>query len=76
MLAMLQTMLENMRMSAGRQGGGGGTQNKALNEAIQKLGDMMGKQRSLLDKTIRQRQGHGDPKDGGAPGPARSSRAN
>jgi hypothetical protein len=28
----------------------------------------MGKQRALLDKTFRQRQGQGDPKDGGAQG--------
>ena len=29
---------------------------------------MMGKERALLDKTMRQRQGSGDPKDGGAQG--------
>ncbi len=29
---------------------------------------LMGKQRNLLDKTYRQQQGAGDPKDGGANG--------
>jgi len=32
------------------------------------LGDLMGKQRLLLDKTFRQADGNGDPKDGGAKG--------
>lgn len=67
MMAMLQNMLENMKVSR-EQGGQGGQQNKALNDAIQKFGDMMGQQRSLLDKTMRQQQGNGDPKDGGAQG--------
>jgi hypothetical protein len=52
----------------GGQGGQGGQQNKALNDAIQKFGDMMGQERSLMDKTMRQSQGNGDPKDGGAQG--------
>ncbi len=43
-------------------------QNKKLNDAIQKFGGLMGKQRDLLDKTFRQQQGQGDPKDGGAQG--------
>ncbi len=67
MMATLQNMLENMKVSR-EQGGQGGQQNKALNDAIQKFGDMMGQQRSLLDKTMRQQQGNGDPKDGGAQG--------
>jgi uncharacterized protein (TIGR02302 family) len=72
MLALLQNMLENMRMVPGGQGGGQGTaQNKALNDAMNKLGDAMGKQRGLLDKTFRQQQGNGDPKDGGPQGLAR-----
>ena len=41
---------------------------RAFEDAIQKFGDMMGKQRSLLDKTFRQSHGQGDPKDGGAQG--------
>jgi hypothetical protein len=48
-------------------------QNKALNDAIQKFGDMMGKERSLLDKTMRQKSGPGDPKDGGAQGLAEAA---
>jgi len=69
MLAMLQAMLENMHMAQSGSGGGAGSgQNKALNDAMQKLGDVMGQQRALLDKTMRQRQGGGDPKDGGMQG--------
>jgi uncharacterized protein (TIGR02302 family) len=69
MLALLQNMLENLRMSPGGQGGGqGSAQNKALNDAMNKMGQAMGQQRSLLDKTFRQQQGKGDPKDGGAQG--------
>jgi hypothetical protein len=32
------------------------------------MGDMMGKERGLLDKTMRQQNGNGDPKDGGSQG--------
>jgi uncharacterized protein (TIGR02302 family) len=67
LLAMLQSMLENMRLTQGGKGGQS-AQNKALNEKLQKLGGLMGKQRSLLDKTFRQQQGQADPKDGGAQG--------
>jgi uncharacterized protein (TIGR02302 family) len=69
LLAMLQSMLENLHMQQG--GGGQDARSKALNEQMQKFGDMMGQQRSLLDKTFRQGQGQGDPKDGGAQGLAR-----
>ncbi|HWC63549.1 MAG TPA: DUF4175 family protein, partial [Rhizomicrobium sp.] len=68
MMAMLQNLLENLKVS---KGGQGGQENKALNDAIQKLGDMMGKERGLLDKTMREKQGNGDPKDGGTQGLAR-----
>jgi hypothetical protein len=71
MLALLQSMLENMHMTQGSGSGQGSQQNKALNDAINKMGDMMGKQRGLLDKTFRQQQGKGDPKDGGAQGLAK-----
>ena len=70
LLAVLQSMLENLRMSQGN-GTGQDARNKALNEQMQKFGNLMGQQRSLLDKTFRQRQGQGDPKDGGAQGLAR-----
>ncbi len=65
LLAMLQSMLENMRMT---QSGKGDGQNKAQNEKLQKFGNLMGKQRALLDKTFRQQQGQADPKDGGTQG--------
>ncbi len=73
MLAMLQNMLENMQMTAGASGGGKGQspQDKAMTDAIGKLGDLMGKQRALLDKTLRQQEGAGDPKDGGEKGLAK-----
>jgi hypothetical protein len=77
MLAMLQAMLENMHMAqaSGGAGGGGSPADKARNQAMQKLGDMMGQQRALLDKTMRQRQGNGDPKDGGPQGLAKQQGA-
>jgi hypothetical protein len=70
MMALLQSLLENLKVSREGQGQGGqsGQQNKALNDAIQKFGDMMGQERGLLDKTMRQQQGNGDPKDGGSQG--------
>jgi hypothetical protein len=39
-----------------------------MSGAIQGLSDLMGRQRQLMDKTYRQQQGTGDPKDGGANG--------
>ena len=66
LLAALQSMLENMRMTQGK--GGQSEQNKALNQKLQKYGNLMGKQRALLDKTFRQQQGQADPKDGGTQG--------
>ena len=74
MLAMLQNMLENLKVAQGGSGSGG-QQNKAANDAIQKFGDLMGKERSLLDKTMRQQNGNGDPKDGGAQGLAQQQHA-
>jgi uncharacterized protein (TIGR02302 family) len=69
LMAVLQSMLENMRIGQNAAGGGAQTpQNKKLNDAIQKFGGLMGKQRNLLDKTFRQQQGQADPKDGGAQG--------
>ena len=70
MLAALQNMLENMRIAKSGSGQGG-QQNTELNQAIQEYGDLMGQQRALMDKTLRQQQGRGDPKDGGAEGLAR-----
>ena len=67
LLAMLQNLLENLHMTAGA-GGSGGQGDKALSDALKGLGDLMGKQRQLLDKTFRQQQGNPDPKDGGPQG--------
>ncbi|HEY1838015.1 MAG TPA: TIGR02302 family protein [Rhizomicrobium sp.] len=67
MLSMLQNLLENLHMQNGA-GGSGSPGDKALSDAIQGLGDLMGRQRALMDKTYRQQQGAGDPKDGGAKG--------
>ncbi|MES2255801.1 MAG: DUF4175 family protein [Pseudomonadota bacterium] len=75
MLAALQSMLENMRMSQSGNGKGTGQQNTQLNQAIQEYGDLMGEQRALMDKTMRQQQGKGDPKDGGAQGLAKQQDA-
>ena len=70
LMALLQSMLENMHTTrtAGGSGGQQTPQNKKLNDQIQKFGGLMEKQRNLLDKTFRQSQGQGDPKDGGAQG--------
>ncbi len=73
MLSMLQGLLENLHLS-GSVGGQGGAAGKAMRDAIQGLGDLMGKQRQLLDKSFRQGQGAGDPRDGGAKGLAEQQR--
>lgn len=57
LLALLQSLLENLHMTtAGGAGGAGAPQDKALSDAIQGLGDLMGKQRGLMDKTFRDHQ--------------------
>jgi hypothetical protein len=69
LLAMMQSLIENMHMAQGGSGGKGDTPgNKALSDAIQGLSDLTGRQRALLDKTFREKMGAGDPKDGGAKG--------
>jgi uncharacterized protein (TIGR02302 family) len=69
MLSMLQNMLENLHAGSGPgDSGGAGQADKAMSDAIQGLGDMIGRQRQLLDKSLRQGQGAGDPKDGGGKG--------
>jgi hypothetical protein len=64
LMALLQSLLENLRLSSGSGGGDANNpQNKALSDAIHGLGDLMGKQRGLLDKTFKGRQGESvDPK--------------
>ncbi|HTT97614.1 MAG TPA: DUF4175 domain-containing protein [Rhizomicrobium sp.] len=68
MMALLQNLLENLHMTNGSGQGQTSPKDKALSDAIQGLGDLMGKQRGLIDKTFRQQQGKGDPKDGGPKG--------
>ena len=75
LLAMLQSMLENMRLTQSQGQGGQSAQNQQRNQQIQKFSELMGKQRSLQDKTFRQRQGQGDPKDGGLQGLQRQQQA-
>ena len=70
MLAALQNLLENMRISKSASGQGD-QKNSQLNQAIQQYGDLMGQQRALIDKTLRQKQGNADPKDGGPQGLAK-----
>jgi len=64
LLSMLQNMLENMHAG----GAGTGQADKAAGEAMKALGDIIGRQRKLLDKSLREGQGAGDPGDGGAKG--------
>jgi len=68
MLAMLQSLLENLHMTQGSGSGQMSPEEKALSDALGKLGEFMGRQRQLLDKTFREQQGNADPKDGGAKG--------
>ena len=65
LMALLQNLLENLRLSNGSGSGGPETpQQKAMRDAIGKLGDLMGQQRGLLDKTFKGRQGNPvNPKD-------------
>jgi uncharacterized protein (TIGR02302 family) len=71
LMAMLQAMLENVQ-PGGEGQAGQGTGDAATDQALAGLGDLMGKQRLLLDKTFRQSDGNGDPKDGGAKGLAQN----
>jgi uncharacterized protein (TIGR02302 family) len=60
MLALLQNLLENLRLSGSGNGDGNAANDpkgKALSDAIHGLGDLMGKQRALLDQTFKGRQG-------------------
>jgi hypothetical protein len=64
LLSMLQNLLENMHPG----GTGSGQPDKAMSGAMKALGDVIGRQRQLLDKSLREGQGAGDPKDGGGKG--------
>jgi len=63
LLAFLQNLLENMQVTPG-SGQAMSQSDKALSDAIQNLGDLMGRQRQLLDKTYRQQEGNPQPNDG------------
>lgn len=53
LLAQLQDMLENMQMAGGGQMTG---EQKSATEALEKLGQMIARQRALMDKTFREQQ--------------------
>lgn len=57
LLALLQSLLENLRIGGSGGGDANNPQNKALSDAIRGLSDLMGKQRGLLDRTFRGQQG-------------------
>jgi uncharacterized protein (TIGR02302 family) len=64
LLSMLQNLLENMHAGGQRSAQG----DKAAGEAMKALGDIIGRQRQLLDKSLREGQGAGSPSDGGGKG--------
>src|SRR5947207_6180446 len=45
-----------------------------MSDSMKALGDIFGRQRQLLDKSLREGQGAGDPKDGGGKGLAGQQR--
>jgi uncharacterized protein (TIGR02302 family) len=57
LLSQLNEMLENLRNGRTAQGDQNSAQQKATNEALQNLSDLMAQQRDLLDKTFRAQQG-------------------
>jgi uncharacterized protein (TIGR02302 family) len=67
LLALLQELIENLQV-VNSPGGPGAL---ADDQALRDLSELVGRQRMLLDKTFRQSQGTGDPKDGGTKGLAR-----
>jgi uncharacterized protein (TIGR02302 family) len=64
LLSMLQNLLENMHAGGARTG----QADKGAAEAMKALGDIIGRQRNLLDKSLREGQGAGNPGDGGGKG--------
>lgn len=72
LLAFLQNLIENMKVSSAAGGGGAGLPE---NPALRDLSDLTGRQRQLLDKTFRRAQGAGDPRDGGKMGLSREQGA-
>jgi len=74
MLSLLQGLLENLHINGSAESQAS-PQSKALSGAIHGLSDLVGRQRQLLDKSFRQSQGSGDPKDGGGKGLSRQQQA-
>ena len=70
MLSQLQNMLENMQaMGSGAMS----PEQKATSQALEKLGDMIGQQRGLMDKTFREQTSREDPeRAGGSPNAQRN----
>jgi hypothetical protein len=58
MLSQLQNMLENMQAMGSAQMS---PEQKAASDALEKLGDMIGQQRGLMDKTFREQTAREDP---------------
>lgn len=68
MLSQLQNLLENMQATGSAQMT---PQQKAQSEALEKLGDLIGQQRGLMDKTFREQTSRDDP-ERGMPNPQRN----
>lgn len=65
MLAQLQNMLENLQAGGGQMS----AEQKAMTEALEKLGSIMARQRSLMDKTFREKQANDEAGAHGKPSP-------
>jgi uncharacterized protein (TIGR02302 family) len=64
LLSMLQNLLENMHPGGKRSA----QEDKAAGQAMKALGDIIARQRQLLDKSLREGQGAGSSQDGGGKG--------
>src|SRR5258706_889484 len=69
MLSQLQNMLENMQAMGAAQMS---PEQKAASQALEKLGDMIGQQRGLMDKTFREQTSREDPEHPGQPASGRN----
>ena len=69
MLSQLQNMLENMRTAGAAPMS---PEQKAANQALEKLGDMIGQQRGLMDKTFREQTAREDPEHPNPPASGRN----
>jgi hypothetical protein len=69
MLSQLQNMLENMQAQGQAQMS---PEQKAMSQALEKLGDMIGQQRGLMDKTFREQTAREDPERPNTPSGGRN----